>query len=79
MSLRHHVSKRASIAAVAAVVALMAAASVASANQDTTAQTPRLSQAKILSELNATAQDAGIQALLDAEGWDHGEVFSPDG
>jgi hypothetical protein len=79
MSLRHRVSKRASIAGVAVVVALTAAASVASANQETTGQTPRLSQAKILFELNATAQDAGIQALLDAEGWDHVEVFSPDG
>jgi hypothetical protein len=79
MSLRHHVSKRAAIAGVAAVLALTAAASVASAGQETAAQTPRLSQAKILFELNATAQDAGIQALVDAEGWDIMQVFSPDG
>ena len=28
--------------------------------------------------MNATAQDAGIQALLDGEGWDHVKVFGPD-
>ncbi len=79
MNHRHHGSKRAWIGGVAAIVALTAAASAASANQETTAQTLRFSQAKILFELNATAQDAGIQALLDGEGWDNVQVFSPDG
>jgi hypothetical protein len=38
-----------------------------------------LSQAKILIELNATAQDAGIQMLIDGEGWDRVTIYSPDG
>jgi hypothetical protein len=36
-------------------------------------------KAKILIELNATAEDAGIQMLLDAEGWERVQVFTPDG
>lgn len=79
MILRHHVSTRAWIGGVVVVIALMAAASVASAGQESAAQTIRFSKAKILFELNATAQDAGIQALLDGEGWDNVQVFSPDG
>lgn len=39
----------------------------------------KFSEAKILIELNATAQDAGIQMLLDGEGWERATVYSPDG
>ncbi len=77
MNLRHHVQKGPWIGAVVALVALSAAGSAAAADQHT-APTLRFDTAKILFELNATAQDAGIQALLDGEGWDKVEVFSPD-
>jgi Fibronectin type III domain len=78
MNLRHHVRRRAWIGGVVAAVALTAATPLAWADQQT-ARTIRFSRAKILFELNATAQDAGTQALLDGEGWDNVEVFSPDG
>lgn len=76
MTRRHHLPKRAWIGAGVAVVAVTAA-SGAWADQPT-ARTLRFDEAKILFELNATAQDAGIQALVDGEGWDHVQVFSPD-
>jgi hypothetical protein len=37
------------------------------------------SQAKIIIEVNATAEDAGIQIFVDAEGWNRLEVFDPKG
>jgi len=39
----------------------------------------QLSKARILIELNATARDAGIQMLLDGEGWKLMQVFNPNG
>lgn len=39
----------------------------------------RLETARILFEVNATAQDAGIQMLLDGEGWEQLTVLAPDG
>jgi len=59
------------------VLVLAMASSVASA--DRAANPIKFSKAKILIELNATAQDAGIQMLLDGEGWEHVKVYSPDG
>jgi hypothetical protein len=78
MGLRHHIRTRAWIGAAVVVLSLTAAASVAQADPD---NQPRLrfSRTKILFELNATAQDAGIQALLDGEGWENVEVTGPDG
>jgi len=77
MNLRPHLRKTTTIGALAAVLTLAAASSVASADQEQRASIP-FSKAKILFELNATAQDAGIQALLDGEGWDHVTVLGPD-
>jgi hypothetical protein len=37
------------------------------------------SQTKIIIEVNATAEDAGIQIFVDAEGWNRLEVFDPKG
>jgi hypothetical protein len=39
----------------------------------------KLSQARILFELNATARDAGIQMLLDGEGWESMRIYDTDG
>jgi hypothetical protein len=39
----------------------------------------RFSTARILFELNSTDQDAGIQMLIDGEGWEHATVYRPDG
>ncbi|WP_109508530.1 hypothetical protein [Nocardioides speluncae] len=36
-------------------------------------------KSKLLFELNATARDMGVQALLDAEGWETAQIYSPDG
>lgn len=60
----------------AAALALETASSVASAGA---VKPIKFSKAKILIELNATAQDAGIQMLLDGEGWEHASVYRPDG
>ena len=37
------------------------------------------SQTKIIIEVNATAEDAGIQISVDAEGWNRLEIFDPKG
>jgi hypothetical protein len=37
------------------------------------------SQTRIIIEVNATAEDAGIQIFVDAEGWQRLEVFDPTG
>lgn len=37
----------------------------------------QLEEAKILFEVNSTAEDAGIQVFLDAEGWERMQVFLP--
>ena len=37
------------------------------------------SRAKIIVEFNASAQDVGIQVLVDGEPWKHLRVFSPNG
>lgn len=39
----------------------------------------RFSIARILVELNSTDRDAGIQMLLDGEGWEQATVYRPDG
>ncbi|MCI4567068.1 fibronectin type III domain-containing protein [Lysobacter sp. CFH 32150] len=39
----------------------------------------QFSKARILIELNDTAQDAGIQMLIDGEGWEALEVIGPNG
>jgi hypothetical protein len=39
----------------------------------------KLSQARILFELNATARDAGIQMLLDGEGWESMRIYDIEG
>ena len=77
MNLRPHVRKRTAIGVLAALLTVAAVSSVASADQEQQARIP-FSKAKILFELNATAQDAGIQVLLDGEGWDHVAVLGPD-
>lgn len=38
-----------------------------------------LSEARILFELNATAKDAGVQALVDGEGWRSMRLYDPNG
>jgi hypothetical protein len=76
MTSRFHLPKRAWIG-VGVAVTVTTAAAAAWADQPT-ARTLRFDAAKILFELNATAQDAGIQALVDGEGWDHVQVFGPD-
>jgi Fibronectin type III domain len=76
---RHTVNmRRSSIGGLLVVVVLAAVSSIASAGQQQR-QTIRFDRAQILFELNATAQDAGIQALLDAEGWETVTVLAPDG
>ncbi len=77
MHRRHHLPRRAWIGTLVGTVAVVAVASVARADHPT-ARVLRFAEAKILFELNATAQDAGIHVLLDGEGWDRVEVFSPD-
>ncbi len=80
MKIRPHLRKRTAIGVLAGVLTLAAVpsvASVASADQEQRARIP-FSKAKILFELNASAQDAGIQALLDGEGWDHVTILDPD-
>jgi len=59
------------------VVLALAVSSVASAAGG--GKPIRFSEAKILIELNSTAQDAGIQMLLDGEGWEQVTVYGPDG
>jgi len=61
----------------AAVLAVAVASSIASA--DDLAKPIRFSKAKILIELNETGNDAGIQMLLDGEGWEQVTVYGPDG
>ena len=39
----------------------------------------RLSAARIIFEINASAQDGGIQIFVDGEGWKRLEVFDPAG
>lgn len=78
MRVRHHIQTRAWIGAAVVVASLTAAATVAQADTDGR-QRLQFSRAKILFELNASAQDAGIQALLDGEGWDEVKVIGPDG
>lgn len=62
-------------------LALMTMTSVASAEAESRRWEPPIpfSAAKILIELNATAQDAGIQMLIDGEGWRQVQVYSPAG
>lgn len=36
-------------------------------------------KAKLLFELNASARDMGVQALLDAEGWETAAIYNPEG
>lgn len=77
------------IAAGAALVVLAAApAAVATArptappDDRATAEQRRalpFSTSKLLFELNATARDMGVQALLDAEGWETAAIYNPDG
>lgn len=78
MNIRPRVRKYTAIGGLAAVATLVAVSAVASAGPDQRASIP-FSKAKILFELNASAEDAGIQALLDGEGWDHVTVLGTDG
>jgi hypothetical protein len=77
MNLRLHARTRTVLGGLATVLTLAAVSSVASAGREQRASIP-FSRAEIYFELNATAQDAGIQALLDAEGWDQVTVLAPD-
>jgi hypothetical protein len=70
--------RKTTIGGLVAVLALAAVSPIAWASPQR-GRTIRFDTAKILFELNATAQDAGIQALLDAEGWETATVISPDG
>jgi Fibronectin type III domain len=78
MSLAHHRRTRTWIGAAVVVGSLTAGAAVAQADPHEP-QRVQFSRATILFELNASAQDAGIQALLDGEGWDQVQVLGPDG
>lgn len=77
MNLRPRTRTTTVLGGLATVLTLAAASSVASAGQEERASIP-FSDAAIYFELNATAQDAGIQALLDADGWDQVTVLAPD-
>ena len=70
--------RRTTIGGLVAVLALAAVSSIAWAGPEQ-GRTIRFDTTKILFELNATAQDAGIQALLDAGGWETATVISPNG
>lgn len=39
----------------------------------------RFSKAQIRIEMNQTGNDAGIQMLIDGEGWEHASVYTPGG
>jgi hypothetical protein len=81
MDQRRQMRRRTTLGGLAAAVSLAAAAATvaaAGASSNQARQSIPFSKAKILFELNATAQDAGIQALLDGEGWDHVTIFSPE-
>jgi hypothetical protein len=69
------VVRRSSVVGLAVALAL-AASPVASAGGGKPA---RFEIARILIEMNATAQDAGIQMLIDAEGWEDVTIFGPGG
>lgn len=61
---------------VAVVVLILGVAAPEGWAQDNNETIP-FDRAKILIELNATAEDAGIQVLLDGEGWEKVEIFNP--
>jgi hypothetical protein len=63
--------------ALVAVLGMAMASSIASA--DELARPVRFEIAKIRIELTETADDAGIQMLLDGEGWEQVTVYGPDG
>lgn len=76
--------QRRTIAAIIAAVAVGGTSIVAATSQageQPAAQqgTKPLSAARILFELNATARDAGVQALVDAEGWRSMKLYDPNG
>lgn len=65
------------IVALSAALALTTGSSAASGNGGR--RPIQLEEAKILIELNSTAEDAGIQMFLDAEGWKRMQVYMPHG
>lgn len=58
-------------------IALLAVAGLLGAVQQTRAE--RFSDARIILEVNASAQDGGIQIFVDGTGWNRLEVFDPAG
>jgi hypothetical protein len=60
-----------------ALLTLAVVSSAAAAGGD--AKPLRFSKAQIRIEMNETGNDAGIQMLIDGEGWEHAEVFAPGG
>lgn len=77
MTTHHNMPRRFLVGAVIAVMAAVTASTVAWAGRGEKAPEP-FDQAEIRIELNATDEDAGIQMLLDGEGWDTVKVYSPD-
>jgi Fibronectin type III domain len=65
------------VVAICAALALTTSRSVASSGNGSAPL--EFDEAKIRIELNATAQDAGIQMLLDAEDWKRVEIYLPHG
>lgn len=78
MNRRPGVAAALSIALVCSAAAVVSSADAAPGDRDPRNAIP-FDQARIIFELNATDRDAGIQILLDGEGWETVKVFSTDG
>lgn len=73
-------SVRATVGVTSAAVLLIACNGAdAPAPADAAGKVVPLSQAEIFFELNASARDAGVQMLVDGEGWESITVTAPDG
>jgi hypothetical protein len=68
--------KRDNYAILATVAALVASSTFALAQ---TAGDGKLKQAKVIIEHNATDNDTGFQAFVDADGWENMELVGPSG
>jgi hypothetical protein len=77
MTKHNYLLRKSSVGVFIAVTAAASASTVAWAGRGERAPEP-FDRAEIRIELNATAEDAGVQMLLDGEGWDTVKVFSPD-